>query len=211
VRKVLRILGAIREAVGWLNLPFDIQTLWNFFRKWILPSLSAGVIILLGYFREAPFWQVAIWAIVAFALIYTLVFFLVRSAQRRKSTSGHSGVPTRSARTARAVSIQDIDVGETYRPPQQTAYDERRKRIAKWRAEIENGNFRRTPLGDSPFTATNTYQDMKPWLLDHVRNRFDSPIQAQRFYDLARKKPSPSDKDVLLGEVARIEKEWGVH
>jgi len=182
-------------------------------------SVLAG---LLNFFIEAlTFWTTGLGNLAAIILAAGLILWALRTEpdqvdsgnaafaragaaqdieQLRKRLADAESKLTNAQQEA---STQDISVG-------QALLDERRRRIQKWRAEIENGNFGRTPLGHSFFIATNTYVEMKPYLPRHVRDRFEGGLSAQTLHDLAYKKPRPSDKDLLLGEVSRIERDWGV-
>ena len=111
-------MEAIRGAIGWLSLPFDIQTLWNFFWRWIAPALPGLVSIVLGYLYHAPYWQIALLAGSFFALFYLGMFGIV-ALRRRALSSVLTDAPTRSVRTARAVSTQDEAVGKMRRDPLQ--------------------------------------------------------------------------------------------
>jgi hypothetical protein len=87
---------------------------------------------------------------------------------------------------------------------------ERRKRIEKWRAEIRTHSFARHPLGGSFFAHTETYSEMRPHLPPNVRERYESSTPVGTILSSPRKAGREGDKRVLLDEVARIEKEWGV-
>jgi hypothetical protein len=88
---------------------------------------------------------------------------------------------------------------------------ERRKRIEKWRAEILNHHFQRHPLGGSWFAQTETYLEMQAHLPPKIRERFESQTTAAlSFLGPAHLRGTEGDRRILLREVARIEKEWGV-
>jgi hypothetical protein len=88
---------------------------------------------------------------------------------------------------------------------------ERRKRIEKWRADILNHHFQRHPLGGSWFAHTETYSEMRSHPPPKIRDRFESQISAaQSLLGPAHLKGTEGDRRVLLREVSRIEKEWGV-
>jgi hypothetical protein len=87
---------------------------------------------------------------------------------------------------------------------------ERRKRIEKWRAEIHGHSFAKYPLGGSLFAHTETYSEMRPHLPPNVRERYKSQTPVGAILTSPRKIGREGDKRVLLDEVARIEKEWGV-
>lgn len=193
-------MEAIRGAIGWLSLPFDIQTLWNFFWRWIAPALPGLVSIVLGYLYHAPYWQIALLAGSFFALFYLGMFGIV-ALRRRALSSALTDAPTRSVRTARAVSTQDEAVPEL-------KADERGKRIEKWRAEIRAHAFDRYPLGTSRFADTETYLEMRPYLSPKIRERFESQVGAAlTFVGPEHLRGSEGDRRVLFGEVARIEHE----
>jgi hypothetical protein len=89
--------------------------------------------------------------------------------------------------------------------------DQRRKRIERWRADIQAGDFNIVPLGGVRFAHTETYSEMRPFLSQNIRTRFESPLGAlQTLSASPRKKGSAGDRRVLLDEVARIEAEWSV-
>jgi hypothetical protein len=88
---------------------------------------------------------------------------------------------------------------------------ERRKRIERWRADIRTHTFARHPLGTSLFAETETYSEMRPHLSPKTRERFESQVAAVlTFIGPEHLRGREGDKRVLLAEVARIEKEWGV-
>jgi cell division septum initiation protein DivIVA len=88
---------------------------------------------------------------------------------------------------------------------------ERRKRIEKWRAEILNHHFQRHPLGGSYFAQTETYLEMQAHLPPKIRDRLEGrTIAAASFLGPAHFRGTEGDRRILLREVARIEKEWGV-
>lgn len=92
-----------------------------------------------------------------------------------------------------------------------TRQEHRRKRIEGWRAEIRASDFKRTALGASQFAHTETYSEMRPYLLHDVRVRFESAFgTVQTIIAAPRHQGSAGDKRVLLDEVSRIEKEWGI-
>lgn len=93
---------------------------------------------------------------------------------------------------------------EEYRARQ----EERRKRIAKWRAEINGHMFTRHPWGGSLFSHTETYSDMMPLLPHDVRQRYESWLPMITLSP--RKMGKDGDRRVLLDEVSRIEKQWGL-
>jgi hypothetical protein len=95
---------------------------------------------------------------------------------------------------------------EEYRSRQ----DERRKRIKRWRAEIETHVFTRLPLGGSLFAHTDTYSEMRPHLAPGVRQRYEARFHIGADLFSPRKMGREGDRRVILEEVARIEKEWGV-
>lgn len=118
-----RIVQAVREFISWLNLPFDVQALWNFFRRWILPplsaSLSSAVVIVLGRLQDAPFWQIALLAILAFAVIYILVFILARAARSRTPSVAPTPPPQRDS----AATIAEEAATEANRTTQEVVGD----------------------------------------------------------------------------------------
>jgi DNA repair exonuclease SbcCD ATPase subunit len=103
------------------------------------------------------------------------------------------------------------ELRQTKRELDELRAGERRKRIEKWRVEIHTHAFDRHPLGTSRFADTETYLEMRPHLSPKTRERFESQVAAVlTFIGPERLRGSEGDKRVLLGEVARIEKEWGV-
>lgn len=82
-------MQTVREILGWLNLPFDAQTLWSFLQRSVIPLLPTLVVVVVAFFRDAPFLQVALLTIFAFVIVYIVV--VVSSEilrQRRKSSPG---------------------------------------------------------------------------------------------------------------------------
>jgi hypothetical protein len=88
--------------------------------------------------------------------------------------------------------------------------NERRKRLKRWRDEIRTHSFVRHPLGASLFANTETYSDMKPLLPRNVRQRYESGPPVEAILSSPRKIGREGDKRVLLDEVSRIEKQWGL-
>ena len=86
--------------------------------------------------------------------------------------------------------------------------EERRKRIENWRAEIHGHMFARHPWGGSLFAHTEAYSDMRPLLPHDVRQRYEA--QFPLFHMSPRKMGKDGDRRVLLDEVSRIEKQWGL-
>jgi hypothetical protein len=95
---------------------------------------------------------------------------------------------------------------EGYRARQQ----ERRKRIEKWRAEIHGHTFSRHPLGGSLFAHTETYSDMRPLLPPNVQQRYESLLPVGAILGSPRKMGKAGERRVMLDEVSRIEKLWGL-
>jgi hypothetical protein len=94
---------------------------------------------------------------------------------------------------------------------------ERRKLIEKWRAEIRDFDFDRFKRSNvklygiaSPFIRTDAYSEMRPHLPPGVRQRLESDIPIEAAFPSPRKQGSMGDRRVLLDEVARLEKEWGL-
>jgi hypothetical protein len=207
-------LGAIRGAIGWLNLPFDIQTLWNFFWRWIAPALPALVSIVLGYLYNAPYWQIALIAAGIFALFYLSVFGIV-VLRRRSSANTQTDASTSTVPTARGLNTQNEAAGEASpevsRPAVSVPLDERQRQIDKWRTEIENGDFTRTPHGHSQFFTTETYVEMEPLLQRHVKNRMRSHAGAAvAWISSPHLRGTEGDRRAMIGELVRIQEEWGV-
>ena len=69
-------LRKIREIIGWLNLPNEIQWLLYVFRHYMLPAVAAGMTGTYTVFQDAPLWQVAV--VVGASL---LVYFCLASPQ----------------------------------------------------------------------------------------------------------------------------------
>lgn len=82
----------------------------------------------------------------------------------------------------------------------------RRKRIQQWRAAIQNFDF-----SAHKFVYTDTYADIRPHLQPNVKGMFESKLGAiYKFHLLAERPSRADDRSILLDEVARIEKEWGL-
>jgi hypothetical protein len=96
---------------------------------------------------------------------------------------------------------------ETMSPEEYRARQEqRRKRIEKWRAQILDFDF-----NESKFAYSDTYSDMRPHLQANVRAMLESQLGELHKFAVAVRTPSRAgDRRILLDEVARIEKEWGV-
>jgi hypothetical protein len=68
----------------------------------------------------------------------------------------------------------------------------------------------RLPLGGSLFAHTDTYSEMRPHLAPGVRQRYEARFHIGADLFSPRKMGREGDRRVILEEVARIEKEWGV-
>lgn len=78
-------LAEILAVVGALKLPGDAKELWSYVRSHLYPltwSAVAVVIAFAGWWREAPFWQVALAIFVLAILVYCFVFTLGVLRQR---------------------------------------------------------------------------------------------------------------------------------
>jgi hypothetical protein len=93
---------------------------------------------------------------------------------------------------------------EEYRARQ----EERRMRIDKWRAEIRNSR------STMEFTLTDTYIEMKPFMQSNVQQTFQYPfgilMHSLNTMTMPRERGLAGIQRMLLDEVARIEKEWGL-
>jgi hypothetical protein len=160
-------------------------------------------------------------AIGAFLLVFILLVAIFRLAAARRTRrkveqQAEPGVAKQpvnqpTAQQPNAAIHEYIQNAYFTQAPEEAPLDERRRRIEKWRAEIQNGNFDRTPHGHSHFCATETYIEMKPHLPRHVQDRLQSHHGAvTAWLGSPHLRGTEGDRRVLLGEVARIEKEWGV-
>jgi len=78
----------------------------------------------------------------------------------------------------------------------------RRKRIEDWRFVIRNFNF-----DAEMFTSTDTYSEIRPHLQSDVKRRLEHPEM------IIAGNPTRGEnvrRRILLDEVARMEKEWGL-
>jgi hypothetical protein len=102
--------------------------------------------------------------------------------------------------------VQELEMmsPEEYRARQ----EERRRRIESWQAEIHN--IRST----MDFTLTDTYIQMKPFMRPNVQQSLEYPlgmlIHRVNTMTSPRQGGLAGVKRMLLDEVARIEKEWGL-
>jgi hypothetical protein len=78
----------------------------------------------------------------------------------------------------------------------------RQERIRIWRENINSyrGNF-------TQFTTTATHSEIRPHLTEDVRKRLEKPRTA---IVPNEKRGKAAQRYILLDEVARIEKEWGL-
>jgi hypothetical protein len=203
------VRGFLRKALSVALFPLrlfglgsDAYTPWSY-REQIVTAVSAlswsVVAIIYALVQKYPPWVPPLFALGAFAVVLALVGWGVRLK--------HYLVSKRVAPEPRTAS-PDANL-QTAPTPRVSLQEWWRERIQKWRAEIHNSNFNRTPLGTSEFCRNETYVEMEPYLPRHVRERFKSQVGAAlTFVGPEHLRGSEGDKRVLLGEVARIEKEW---
>lgn len=79
----------------------------------------------------------------------------------------------------------------------------RQERIGVWRRSIREFDY----FGTKKFTATGAYSEMRPHLQGDVRESLETP-RTSIVSNEAR--GEVAERSLLLDEVTRIEKEWGL-
>src|SRR5919202_1118406 len=100
-------LRKIREIIGWLNLPNEIQWLLYVFRHYMLPAVAAGMTGTYTVFQDAPLWQVAVVVGGVFASLFLLSFPAERLYWRWRSTDRSDSPQERDSGTT--INIRRIE------------------------------------------------------------------------------------------------------
>ena len=141
-----------------------------------MPALVSAA---LGYFYNAPYWQIALLAAGIFVLVYFVISASVLLWRRTTKNTFATPPPTVSPK---------IEAQEWWR-----------ERIEEWRSVIHNFDFDR-----ERFASTDTYSQMKQYLRSEVIDMFE----AQRTLHVGNEaRGDTTYKYTLLDEVDRIEGE----
>jgi hypothetical protein len=211
LRKLLWLLFWPLRAFGYAA---DAYHLWTL-REWILSAggtaFSAGLLWAAAAVAQLPRLAIALVVVGTLLLAFWALIVLAEKWRVRRVAATEQPANQSPIQRPNAAIHEYIHNAYFGQPSTEVPLDERRRRIQKWRAEIHNGNFNRTPYGTLEFVETETYAEMSPYLPRKIRERFEGgwllrPISGTPPHEQG----AEGDKRVLLREVARIEKEWGL-